>query len=51
MSNISTWSIDMTLSGATTLGQSGPGSDGDKEAFHILQNSITVASPSDSLVS
>ena len=34
--------IDMILSGATTLGQSGPGSDGKKLVFHItLSYSIT----------
>ena len=40
------------LSGATILGQSGPGSDGNKEILRIPQSSsITEASPSDSLVS
>ena len=29
----------MTLSGATTPGQSGPGSDGNKEVLHIPQSS------------
>ena len=33
----SIWSIDRTLSGATTPGQSGPGSDGNKEFFRIPQ--------------
>ena len=43
---------DRTLSGATTPGQSGPRSDGDKEVLCILQSScITEASPSDCLVS
>ena len=42
----------MTLSGATTPGQSKPGSDGNKEVLCILQSSsITGASPSDCLVS
>ena len=42
----------MTLSGATTLDQSGPGSDGSKGVLRILQSSsITGASPSDYLVS
>ena len=37
MSNSSIWSIDRTLSGATTLGQSGPGSDDNEGLFHIPQ--------------
>ena len=42
----------MTLSGATTLSQSGPGSDGKKGVIRILQSSsITGVSPSDCLVS
>ena len=41
-----------TLSGATTLGQSGPGSDGTKGVLHIPQSSsITGTSLSDCLVS
>ena len=48
----SIWPIDQTLSGATTLAQSGPGSDGNEEVLHIPQSSsITEASPSDCLVS
>ena len=48
MSNSSIWSIDKTLSGATTLGQSGPGSDGNEGVLRIPQSSsITVASPSE----
>ena len=44
--------IDRNLSDATTSGQSGTGSDGNKGAFCILQSSrITGASPSDFLVS
>ena len=44
--------IDRTLSGATTMGQSGPGRDGNKGVLHIPQNSsITGASQSDCLVS
>ena len=35
MSNSSILPIDTTLSGATTLGQSGPGSDGNEGVFHI----------------
>ena len=52
MSNISFWSIHRTLSGAITLGQSGPGSDGNKGVLFILQSSsIPGTSPSDCLVS
>ena len=44
--------IDRTLSGATTLGQSGPGSDGNERVLRISQSySITGTSPSDCLVS
>ena len=46
------WPIDRTLSGATTLGQSAPGSNGNKGLLHIPQSSsITGASSSDCLVS
>ena len=46
------WPIDRTLLGATTLGQSGPGSDGHEGVLRIPQSSsITGASPSDCLVS
>ena len=45
----SIWPIDRTLSGATTPGQSGPGSDGSEEVLHIPQ--IIGTSPSDYLVS
>ena len=42
------WTIDRTLSGATTPNQSGPGSDGNEEVLHIpLSSSITGTSPSD----
>ena len=42
----------MTLSGATTPGQSGRGSDGNKGGVHIPQSSsITGTLPSDCLVS
>ena len=52
MWNRSIWLFDRTLSGATTPGQSGPGSDYNEEVLHILQSfSITRASPSDGLVS
>ena len=44
--------IDRALSGATILGQSGPGSNGNEGVLRILQSlSITGASPSDCLVS
>ena len=44
----SIWPIDRTLSGATTLGHSGPGSDGIKWVLCIPQSSsITGVSPSD----
>ena len=38
MSNSSIWLIDRTLSGATTLGQSGPGSDVNEGVLYIPQN-------------
>ena len=48
----SIWPIDRTLSGATTPGQSRPGSNDNEGVFHIPQSSsITGASPSDCLVS
>ena len=48
----SIWPIDSTLSGATTLGLSGPGSNGNKEILSIPQSSIiTGSSPSNGLVS
>ena len=48
----SIWSIDRTLSGTTTLGLSGPGSDGNEGVLRIPQSSsITGTSPSDCLVS
>ena len=51
-SNSSIWSIDETLSGATTLGQSGPGSDGNEGVACITQSSsIAEASPLDCFVS
>ena len=44
--------IDRILSGATTLGQRGPGNDGNEGVFCIPQSSsITGTSPSDFLVS
>ena len=48
----SIWPIVRTLSGATILGQSGPGSNANEEVPHIPQSSsITGTSPSDCLVS
>ena len=52
MSNIAIWPIDRTLSGATTPGQSGLGSDGNEEVLHIPQSSsFTGASLSHCLIS
>ena len=48
----SIWSIDRTLSGSTSHGQSGRGSDGNKGVLCIPQSSnIIGASPSGCLVS
>ena len=46
----SIWPIDRTLSGATTPGQSGPGSDGFDRILHIPQ-SASLTGISDCLVS
>ena len=44
--------MDRALSGATTPGQSGPGSDGNEGVLRIPQSSsIAGTSPSDCLVS
>ena len=44
--------IDKALSGADTLGQSGPGSNGSEGVFRIPESpNITRTSPSDCLVS
>ena len=52
MSNSSIWSIDRTLSSATTRGLSEPGSYGSEGVLHIPQSSsITEPSPSDCLMS
>ena len=52
MSYSSIWPIDRTLSGATTSGQSGPGSDAHEGVLHIPQSSsINRALPSDYLMS
>ena len=46
------FNLDRALSGATTPGQSGPGSDGNVGVLRILQSSSTAGtSPSDCLVS
>ena len=45
----SIWSIDETLTGITTSGQSGPGSNGNDEVLHIPQNSRTWAFLSDAV--
>ena len=51
MWNSSIWPIDKTLSHATSLGQSGPRSDGSEGVFFIPQSfSITGGSPSDCLM-
>ena len=48
----SIWPINRILSGATTLGKSGPGIDGNKGVLHIPQSSsISGASGSHCLVS
>ena len=39
MPNNSIWPPDKTLSGATTPGQSGPGSNGNEEVLYIPQSS------------
>ena len=47
----SIWSIDRTLSGVSTPGQSGPWNNGNEGVFHIPQISKTRASSSDCFVS
>ena len=48
----SIWHIGRTLSAATTLGKSGPGSDGNKAVLYIPQGSSIIGfSTSDCLVS
>ena len=47
----SIWPIHRTLSGASTPGQSGPGSNSNEEVLHVSQISKAGASPSDNLVS
>ena len=51
MSNSSICSIDRTLSGATTPGQSVRGSDGDNGVLNISQSSLIIETiPSNFLV-
>ena len=47
----SIWPLDRTLSGTTTPGQSGLGSDGNEGVLRIPQSSITGTSPSNCLIS
>ena len=52
MSNSCICPIDRILSGASTAGYSGPGSNGNEGVLHIPQSpSITGASPLDCLLS
>ena len=51
MSNSSISPLDRTRSGATTLGQSRPGSIGNKVVLHIPESSKTRASASDCFMS
>ena len=43
------WPINGTLTGPTTLGQSGADSNGNEGIQHILQSSRTAASPADAV--
>ncbi len=49
MSNSFVWHIERALSSVTTSGQNGAGSNGNKGVFHIPQNFLTGALPSDCL--
>ena len=51
MPNSSIWLVDMALPGATTPGQSGPGSDSNERVLQIPRSSRVRASPSDGLMS
>ena len=51
LSNSCVWSIDGTLKGTTTSGQSGPESNYNERVLHIPQSSRTGASSSDDLKS
>ena len=50
MWNSSIWPKYRTLSSTTTLGQSGPGSNGKEEVLYIPQSTKTGTSPSDCLM-
>ena len=47
--NSSTLPIDETITSTITLGQSGPGSNGNEGVLHIPQNFRTVSSSSDAV--
>ena len=47
----SIWPIDSTLSGSTTQGQNGPGSNGNEGVLHIHQIAKAGTLPSDGLMS
>ena len=51
MSNISIWPLDRTLSSASTLFQSWPGSNGNDRVLHIPQISKAGDSPADCFMS
>ena len=46
--NRSIWPIDRKLTWISTLGQSGPGSNGNKSVLHISEISRNESSPLDS---
>ena len=48
--NTSIWPINGTLTGASILGESGPGSKSNERVLYIPQSSRNGASPSDVLV-
>ena len=43
------WAIDRILTDTTTLSQSEPGSNGNKEVLYILQSSRIEVSPPDAV--
>ena len=49
--HISSWPTDGTLTGTTSVGQSGSGRNGNEELLHVRKSSRTWASASDILVS
>ena len=51
MSDSSVWSVYRTLSGTTIHDQSEPQSNGNEGVLHITQSSMSVASPSEGLIS